>query len=159
MSENINFIPANELPVAEGDEVSVLCVEGGELKQKPGASLGGSSALYIHGTEVIDSDTGLGTVSFSLVPTGTFETLKSNLLKGTPVTVGMVIQVKEITSDGEVEVGAMATPIIYGWMVGRADTPFPDGAIQLIAEFGTFFLLPDDSIMVEGELTVETGAD
>ena len=35
MSENINFIPANELPVAEGDEVSVLCLENGELKLKP----------------------------------------------------------------------------------------------------------------------------
>lgn len=41
MSENINFIPANELPVAEGEEVSVLCLEDGEMKQKPGASLGG----------------------------------------------------------------------------------------------------------------------
>lgn len=40
-NENINFIPANELPVAEGDEVSVLCLENGEMKQKPGASLGG----------------------------------------------------------------------------------------------------------------------
>lgn len=43
MSEKINFIPANELPVAEGDEVSVLCLEDGELKQKPGASLGGGA--------------------------------------------------------------------------------------------------------------------
>lgn len=41
MAENIEFIPANELPVAEGDEVSVLCLENGEMKQKPGASLGG----------------------------------------------------------------------------------------------------------------------
>lgn len=32
MSENINFIPANDLPVAEGDEVSVLCLENGEMK-------------------------------------------------------------------------------------------------------------------------------
>lgn len=41
MAENIEFIPANELPEANGDEVSVLCLENGELKQKPGASLGG----------------------------------------------------------------------------------------------------------------------
>lgn len=41
MAENIEFIAANDLPEAEGDEVSVLCLEGGELKQKPGASLGG----------------------------------------------------------------------------------------------------------------------
>lgn len=48
MSENINFIPANELPVAEGDEVSVLCVENGEMKQKPAKGLGGS------GIEIFD---------------------------------------------------------------------------------------------------------
>ena len=43
MSENINFIPATELPEAEGDEVSVLCVENGELKQKAASGLGGGS--------------------------------------------------------------------------------------------------------------------
>lgn len=41
--ENINFIPANELPEAEGDEVSVLCVENGELKQKSASGLGGNT--------------------------------------------------------------------------------------------------------------------
>lgn len=41
MSENINFIPAANLPTTEAEEVDVLCVEGGELKRKPGASLGG----------------------------------------------------------------------------------------------------------------------
>lgn len=41
MAENIEFIAAKDLPVAEGDEVSVLCLEDGEMKQKPGASLGG----------------------------------------------------------------------------------------------------------------------
>lgn len=44
MTENIEFISANKLPVAEGDEVSVLCLENGELKQKPGASLGGGGS-------------------------------------------------------------------------------------------------------------------
>lgn len=159
MSENINFIPANELPLAEGYEVSVLCVEGGELKQKPGASLGGSSALYIHCTNFVDLNTGSNNFSFSPIPTGTFETLKSNLLKGTPATVVMVIQAKENTDDGEVEVGIMASPVIYGWIVGRADTPFPDSVIQLIVEFATFYLLPDDSIMTEEEMTAETEAD
>lgn len=38
---SIEFIPAKDLPVAEGDEVDVLCVENGELKRKEGASLGG----------------------------------------------------------------------------------------------------------------------
>ena len=41
MAENINFISATELPEATGEEISVLCLENGEMKQKPGASLGG----------------------------------------------------------------------------------------------------------------------
>ena len=41
MNENINFISAAELPEATGEEVSVLCLENGEMKQKPGISLGG----------------------------------------------------------------------------------------------------------------------
>ena len=40
MAENINFIPATELPEAIGDKVNVLCLENGALKQKPGAIFG-----------------------------------------------------------------------------------------------------------------------
>lgn len=40
--EDINFIPANELPVAVGDKVDVLCLEDGALKQKPASGLGGN---------------------------------------------------------------------------------------------------------------------
>lgn len=39
--ENREFISAANLPTTEAEEVDVLCVEGGELKRKPGASLGG----------------------------------------------------------------------------------------------------------------------
>lgn len=45
MSGNINFIPATELPEAVGNDVSVICLENGELKQKPGASIGGVPLL------------------------------------------------------------------------------------------------------------------
>ena len=41
MNENINFISAAELPEATGEEVSVLCLENGEMKQKPANGLGG----------------------------------------------------------------------------------------------------------------------
>ena len=41
MAENTNFIPATELPEATGEEVSVLCLENGEMKQKPANGLGG----------------------------------------------------------------------------------------------------------------------
>lgn len=49
--ENIEFIPANELPASEAEEVSVLCLENGELKQKPGASLSGAGGYVIALTE------------------------------------------------------------------------------------------------------------
>ena len=45
MAENINFIPATELPEALGDDVSVICLENGELKQRPVASIGGGPLL------------------------------------------------------------------------------------------------------------------
>lgn len=41
MENKFELIPASELPVAEGNEVDVLCVENGELKRKEGASLDG----------------------------------------------------------------------------------------------------------------------
>ena len=44
MSENIEFISAANLPATEAEEVDVLCVENGELKRKPGASLGGGGS-------------------------------------------------------------------------------------------------------------------
>lgn len=43
MTENIEFISANKLPEAEGDEVRVLCLENGELKQKSATGLGGNT--------------------------------------------------------------------------------------------------------------------
>ena len=42
------FIAAKDLPVAEGDEVDVLCVENGALKRKEGASLGGGEATKVY---------------------------------------------------------------------------------------------------------------
>lgn len=47
MSENIEFIAAKDLPEATGSEVSVLCLEGNELKQKPGASLAGGGGYIL----------------------------------------------------------------------------------------------------------------
>lgn len=41
MAEKINFIPANQLPEAQGNEVNVMCLENGEMKQIPGANLSG----------------------------------------------------------------------------------------------------------------------
>lgn len=70
---SIEFIPAKDLPVAEGDEVDVLCVENGELKRKEGASLGG------RGYDIVITTT--DNENFALV-TGTYEEIKAKALAG-----------------------------------------------------------------------------
>ena len=63
MSENINFIPATELPEAIGDDVSVICLENRELKQRPVASIGGGPLLcrtYTSGDIVLGTAGGTG---------------------------------------------------------------------------------------------------
>ena len=49
MAKNIEFIAAKDLPTTEAEEVDVLCVDPstGEMRRKPGASLGGSGGGYI----------------------------------------------------------------------------------------------------------------
>ena len=47
MTENINFISATELPEATGEEVSVLCLENGEMKQKSANGLGGGGFMEV----------------------------------------------------------------------------------------------------------------
>ena len=64
MAENISFISAADLPEAVGDDVSVICLEDGELKQKPGASVGGGEPLlcrtYTSEDIVLGEPTGSG---------------------------------------------------------------------------------------------------
>lgn len=81
MSENINFIPANELPEAEGDEVSVLCLENGEMKQKPGASLGGSEKVDLRIVIQGNPTNPPNDANFTIVEGGVgavFDAIKSN---------------------------------------------------------------------------------
>lgn len=69
MAENINFIPANELPELEADEVDVLAVDPvtGELGRKPGANLGGSAAIVLTATM---TDDGIDVTSLAYKDTG-----------------------------------------------------------------------------------------
>ena len=76
MAENINFISAAELPEATGEEVSVLCLENGEMKQKPGASLGGGF-MEVEIT-LSNSDFISGTVTFNK----TYNEIKDAMEKG-----------------------------------------------------------------------------
>lgn len=49
MADNINFIPASELPTTEAESgaVSFLCEENGEMKRFPGNKVGGGAGGYI----------------------------------------------------------------------------------------------------------------
>lgn len=83
MSENINFIPANELPVAEGDEVSVLCLENGELKQKAANGLGGGGNpeydLVIRITLAYNEDEHCTTIESHEIISGSFDAVVQKL--------------------------------------------------------------------------------
>lgn len=84
--ENINFIPANNLPVAEGDEVSVLCLENGEMKQKPANGLGGGSW-----DAVITTTDFHGGSAYTLM-SGSFEAIVKKLLDRETPKISVVLQ-------------------------------------------------------------------
>lgn len=46
MSEKINFIPVADLPQAEGNDLQLLCVENGEMKQKDTAGMGLTADIF-----------------------------------------------------------------------------------------------------------------
>lgn len=89
MAENIEFIPANELPVAEGDEVSVLCLENGEMKQKPGASLGGGEkadmVIALTAPSILETQTADNTAV--TIESGNLEAVVEALRAGRPPVV------------------------------------------------------------------------
>lgn len=86
MSENIEFIAAKDLPEATGDEVSVLCLEGNELKQKPGASLGGGSYDFVVKLRIVDDGDGWGKAEAEVVSGITYEDAMVKLNDGKTLT-------------------------------------------------------------------------
>lgn len=89
MAENIEFISASELPVAEGDEVSVLCLENGEMKQKPGASLGGGEKadMVIALTMRLDYNEPTAENTSVAIESGSLEAVAEALRDGRPPVV------------------------------------------------------------------------
>lgn len=77
MTENINFISATELPEATGEEVSVLCLENGEMKQKPANGLGGGGFMEVEIT-LSGNDFSSGTLTFNK----TYNEIKDAMEKG-----------------------------------------------------------------------------
>lgn len=77
MAENINFISAAELPEATGEEISVLCLENGAMKQKPANGLGGGGFMEVEIT-LSGYDFYSGTVTFNK----TYNEIKDAMEKG-----------------------------------------------------------------------------
>ena len=77
MTENINFIPATELPEATGEEVSVLCLENGEMKQKSANGFGGGGFMEVEIT-LSGNDFSSGTPTFNK----TYNEIKDAMEKG-----------------------------------------------------------------------------
>lgn len=102
MSEKIEFIPANELPEAEGDEVSVLCVENGELKQKAASGLGGGGADLV---VVIDNVAAAATVI-----AGSYDGVEKKFLDGRLPVIWTYIAYKD-EYDGEAVYNARPTEV------------------------------------------------
>lgn len=83
--ENINFIPAHELPETEAAEVEVLCLDNGQLKRKPAANLGGGNYdVKIRITYEPDEDGVLNPVGELLE--GSFEAAKQKMDNDRPAT-------------------------------------------------------------------------
>lgn len=87
--ENTNFIPANQLPVAEGDEVSVLCVENGELKQKSASGLGGGNVVQINVTVGFDAEGNPLPSVFEPITAEMVEKIVAGAKSGHAVTINM----------------------------------------------------------------------
>ena len=77
MAENINFISAAELPEATGEEISVLCLENGAMKQKPANGLGGGGFMEVEIT-LSGNDFFSGTLTFNK----TYNEIKDAMEKG-----------------------------------------------------------------------------
>lgn len=125
--ENIEFIPASNLPTTEAEEVDVLCVENGELKRKAGASLGGSGGSMEVDIVLSGNDFYSGTVTFS----STYDEIKTAMDNGCFV-IGW-IRNQQFTDER------------YQYHAGYLRPTFPKYAPDING--GTiFFICPDTSI-------------
>lgn len=147
MAENINFIPANELPVAEGDEVSVLCLEGGELKQKPGASLGGSKpTLTVRVLYQYDEDTDSTTLEAELV-SGSFDAAMQTLNNDEPV----LMRIIEDGSNLPLLNGDSRHKSVSDWAMQYRAYSIPGGTLE---RFSTFGIATEIVLFSDGTLEV-----
>lgn len=105
MADNINFIPASELPVTEAESgaVSFLCEENGEMKRFPGEKVGSS---FAYDAEIFMSNESGEWVN-ELV-SGSFEAIRTKVLAHEKPNIGVVIV--DVKDDGSVW---HETPSVY----------------------------------------------
>lgn len=163
MDKNINFIPANELPVTEGDEVFVLCVEGGELKQKKQAKtpeVGNSATVTFRTKGAVMENSQFYEVKS--VPTGIFAKIKDGLTSGNVVNVIEVCTVTQ-TVDGAEMTYTEVVPTFYMHQ-DLSGHPEAESMAELlgvteifmVSSFGMamermYFILPDDRVIPQYE--------
>lgn len=135
--ENIEFIPASNLPITEGSEVDVLCVENGELKRKA-ISLGGDPEydLILRVVGGWDEETGNNIVNEYEVIQGSYDAVKQKIDSGI---VPKVIIVDEYTNGDYRE----KTAYECGWLgwFSHADQNY-----EAIYFDSYFDLLPDNTV-------------
>lgn len=166
MTENINFIPANKLPVAEGNEVSVLCLENGEMKQKPANNLGGS-IVVIRGTSTVEDTDGNFVEKFTAEPVsaGTYDVIKTGITTGKPVSVALIVEATHTNNDGTQKRTDVEMNQLYSFarlsgnpeLEALAALLGVDEAIFL-PNFG-IYLLPDDRLLTDEDINALIGGD
>lgn len=87
--ENREFISAANLPTTEAEEVEVLCVENGEMKRKPGASLGGGEKtdLVLALSAPLDYGEPTAETTTVTIESGSLEAVAAALADGRPPVV------------------------------------------------------------------------
>lgn len=140
MAENINFISANELPVAEGDEVSVLCLENGELKQKAASGLGGTVYdIVVRITGAWDADNGEITVTGEIL-SGSYDAVLEKLDAG-------IMPVALITERGTFD-GGMERKLAWECRPGWISIPNAIEGLVLEDNGGPYLLQPDGTVLI-----------
>lgn len=152
--ENREFISAKDLPIAEGDDVSVLCVENGEMKQKPAKGLGVKSIVLK--TRSIDYNGEKDNeCSVEPLPVGTFASIKSAILGGEFVQVFNIHTNHFISSEHNEEETYVNCYTGINISYVCASNNYPE-AMSFEAEIPCV-LLPDDRIMTMDEFEQEMG--
>lgn len=142
--ENINFIPANTLPVAEGYEVSVLCLENGEMKQKPASGLGGYD---IKVKICFEPDEEMGVRPKGEVLEGDYATALEKINNGIPA-VALVIE--DGAGEGLPEDWMPYKTVSEVYLAWRG---IPAEGMEILTGYGMeleFGILPDNTVMFNG---------